>query len=120
MNNRDTLKYLANTRLCDTLVYTNGLKGIMKKTLWDPLKSKRLKKTRGVSFKEIITGKVIKIEGNPSHPNQQMMLIEYKDYIWIVPFVETDKEFFLKTLYQSHKYTKIYKKGAQNETNEAN
>ncbi len=83
----------------------------MKKTRWNPLKSERLKKTRGVSFAEIIKGKIIKIEDSPSRPNQQVMLIEYKDYIWVVPFVETDKEFFLKTLYQSRKFTKIYKQG---------
>jgi len=34
----------------------------------------------------------------------------YKKYIWIVPFVrDEDGTIFLKTLYPSRKYTKIYK-----------
>jgi hypothetical protein len=84
----------------------------MRSTHWNKLKSERLKKTRGVSFEEIIKAKILAIVENPSRPGQQMMLIDYKNYVWAVPFVETNQEFFLKTLYQSRKYTKIYKKGA--------
>ena len=40
------------------------------------------------------------------------MLFEHKGYIWVAPFVETDEEIFLKTLFQSRKYTKLHKKGA--------
>jgi hypothetical protein len=37
------------------------------------------------------------------------MLFEYKKYIWVVPFVEEKDYYFLKTLFPSRKYTKIFK-----------
>ncbi len=89
----------------------------MKKTRWNPLKSERLKKTRGVSFEEIIKGEIINKENHPIHKHQKIMLINYKGYIWLVPYVETETEIFLKTLYPSRKYTKIYRKGTSNEKN---
>ena len=77
---------------------------------WNPLKSERLKKTRGVSFDEITKSKLIDIMKHPKNKLQSMMLFEYKGYIWVVPFVQGEKEIFLKTLYPSRKYTKIYYK----------
>ena len=82
----------------------------MKTIRWDLLKSERLKKTRGVSFEEIIGAKLVDIKGHPSRENQKIMLFEHKGYIWVVPFVDTSDEIFLKTLYQSRQYTKMYKK----------
>jgi hypothetical protein len=38
------------------------------------------------------------------------LLFEYKNYVWLVPFVQNGDEMFLKTLYPSRKYTKVYKK----------
>ena len=43
------------------------------------------------------------------------MLFEYKGYIWVVPFVKSSEEMFLKTLYPSRKYTTIYRKEKGNE-----
>ena len=83
----------------------------MKELKWNLLKSERLKKTRGVSFEEMIQSKLIAVKEHPKKANQKIMLFEYKRYIWIVPYVESDIEIFLKTLYPSRKYTKIYKGG---------
>lgn len=77
---------------------------------WNTLKSERLKKTRGVSFDEIIKSKLVGVMRHPKNESQSMMLFEYKKYIWVVPFVKSEKGIFLKTLYPSRKYTKIYKK----------
>ena len=74
------------------------------------LKSERLKRTRGVSFEEIVAAKFIDLKDNPARGTQQMLLFEYKDYIWLVPFVRNGDEMFLKTLYPSRKYTKFYRK----------
>jgi len=90
----------------------------MKEFKWNPLKSKRLKRTRGVSFEEIVTAKIIDVKDNPRRQNQQMLLFEYKNYIWLVPCVETETYLFLKTLYQSRKYTKLYKKERSDEKNQ--
>lgn len=82
----------------------------MGKIRWSPLKSRRLKRTRGVSFEEIVKAKFVDFKDSPQRENQMMMLFEYKNYIWLVPFVWDGGEIFLKTLYPSRKYTKIYRK----------
>ena len=85
--------------------------GKMKEIRWNSLKSQRLKKARGASFEDIIKAKLIDIGKHHKKENQNMMLFEYKNYIWVVPYVEDESHVFLKTLYPSRKYTKIYKKG---------
>ena len=88
----------------------------MKEIKWDLLKNERLKKTRGVSFEELLNSKLVTILKHPSRANQKIMLFEHKKYIWIVPFVEEKDYYFLKTVFPSRKYTKIHK-GAKNEKN---
>ena len=83
----------------------------MKELKWNLLKSERLKKTRGISFEEIVQFKLVDVKKHPSKSHQKVLLFEHKGYIWIVPCVENEKEIFLKTLYPSRKYTKIYKRG---------
>ena len=80
----------------------------MKEIRWDTLKSERLKQTRGVSFEEILSSPLIGIKDHHARVHQRIMLFEYRGYIWLVPFVETDEVIFLKTLYPSRKYTKLY------------
>ena len=87
----------------------------MKEIKWSLIKSARLKRLRGVSFEEILTGRLIRIKDHSQRQNQQLMLIEYKNYIWVVPFVGGEEAIFLKTLYPCRKYTKIYRKEANDE-----
>jgi len=82
----------------------------MKNITWSLLKSERLKRTRGASFEDIMRSKLIAIKKHPKKEHQNIMLFRYKRYIWAVPYVETDKEIFLKTLYPSRKYTRIYRR----------
>ena len=84
----------------------------IKEFRWDMLKSQRLKRTRGVSFEEIISNsKILDIINHPERANQRMLVCWYKNYVWLVPFVIEKEYYFLKTLYPSRKLTKIYKKG---------
>lgn len=83
----------------------------MKQIRWNELKNERLKRIRGVSFNEIIRAKLIAVKKHPKKEYQDIMLFEYKNYIWIVPFVKTNSEIFLKTLFASRKYTKLWKEG---------
>ena len=83
----------------------------MKEIRWNLLKSERLKRTRGVSFEEIIQSKLIAVKKHPKKTHQDLMLFEYKGYIWVVPYVETEQEIFLKTLYPSRSYTKLHRRG---------
>ena len=77
---------------------------------WNVLKSKRLKETRGVSFEEILNQKLVRIVDHHNRSHQKVMLFEFKGQLWVVPFVENEKELFLKTLYPSRKYTKVWLK----------
>jgi len=71
-----------------------------------------LKKTRGASFEDILKGKLLGVKKHPAKKHQDIMLFEYRKYIWLVPFVrEKNGNIFLKTLYPSRKYTKLYKDG---------
>lgn len=83
----------------------------MKEIRWNLLKSERLKRTRGVSFEEIIQSKLIAVKKHPKKTHQDLMLFEHKGYIWVVPYVETEQDIFLKTLYPSRSYTKLYRRG---------
>lgn len=63
-----------------------------------------------MSFEELICSDLIAVKKHPQKRNQSIMLFEYKEYIWVVPYVESEKEIFLKTLFPSRKYTQLYKK----------
>ena len=75
---------------------------------WNELKNRRLKLTRGITFNEIIKAKIIKVDKHPKKKNQHVLLYEYQDYIWVVPYVIDKNHVFLKTIYKSRKYTKLY------------
>jgi hypothetical protein len=87
---------------------------------WSPLESKRLKRTRGVSFEEIIHAKFLGIEKHPNRGDQRIFVFEYKGYIWAVPFVFGEEGIFLKTIYPSRKFKKIYKERSRDEKNKIN
>jgi hypothetical protein len=87
---------------------------------WNALKSKWLKLTRGVSFEEIIHAKFLGIENHPSRNNQGVLVYEYKGYVWVVPFVFEAGGIFLKTIYPSRKFKKIYRERRHNEKNKVN
>ena len=83
----------------------------MKDLRWNLLKSERLKRTRGASLEELLQTKLIAVKRHPRKAHQNLMLFEYKGYVWVVPYVISGAEVFLKTLYPSRKYTKLYKRG---------
>jgi hypothetical protein len=37
-----------------------------------------------------------------------MYLVPFNDYVYLVPYVESEHEIYLKTIYPSRKYTKMY------------
>jgi hypothetical protein len=79
---------------------------------WDKSKNEWLKQTRGVSFEEIIQAPLVDSKKHPLRAHQNIFLFFYNNYIWLVPYVESGNEIFLKTLYPSRKYTRVYKGGA--------
>jgi hypothetical protein len=88
---------------------------LMKIHYWNNDKNSILKKERGVSFEDILyyikTGKLLAIIKHPDqnkYPGQQMYIVEINHYAYLVPFIETDTEIFLKTIIPSRKATKLY------------
>ena len=83
---------------------------------WDEEKNDILKKQRWVSFEDIKI--IIKNDdiidiyeehyNKDKYPNQKIIFVNIKNYIYIVPFIEDKEEIFLKTIIPSRKYTKIF------------
>ncbi len=42
------------------------------------------------------------------YPNQRLLIVKIKNYAYLVPYVETNTEIFLKTIIPSRKATKQY------------
>lgn len=84
---------------------------------WNEGKNELLKKSdRKISFETIVFAikdkKVLDIISSPTHKEQLCFVINAENYVYIVPFVEEDKNtIFLKTIYPSRKHTKFYLKG---------
>ena len=75
---------------------------------WSGLKNIRLKLTRNVSFQEIIRADLLGLGDNPGRRHQKVLIFRHKSYTWAVPFVFDGKGIFLKTIYPSRKYKKLY------------
>jgi uncharacterized DUF497 family protein len=76
----------------------------VKTYVWNEEKNQRLKSERGVSFEEIIVhiaiGDVLDIVEHPNpekYKGQRIFIVKMRDYAWLVPFVESEDEIFLKT-----------------------
>lgn len=86
----------------------------MKYFNWNPEKNKKLIKERGISFEiclvKIESKDVLDILVNANYPNQKIFVLEIEGYAYLVPFVETNEEIFLKTIIPSRKFTKQYPK----------
>lgn len=80
----------------------------MKEIKWNILKSEGLKKTRGVSFEEIVVLKLIDVRQHPRRRDQKIFVHEHKGYLWAVPYAMEGNVIFLTTIYQSRKLMKIY------------
>ncbi len=91
----------------------------MKYIDWNEIKNTYLKADRGIGFEDIQAaieeGKILADLEHPlksRYPNQKVLIVEFGDYVYIVPYVEDDTKIFLKTIYPSRKMTKKYlKKG---------
>lgn len=46
-----------------------------------------------------------------SYAHQRMFVLEINNYAYVVPYVESEEEIFLKTIFPSRKHTTIYVTG---------
>lgn len=89
----------------------------MKTLVWDKEKNEKLIKERGVGFDDMIeairTGGLLAVRENPNqkkYSGQVIMIINFKNYVYYVPFKETKTELILVTIIPSRKLTKEFLK----------
>jgi hypothetical protein len=87
----------------------------MKSFRWSPQKNDTLKRTREVSFERIVVavenGGLLDVLAHPNparYPRQRVLVVSCDAYVYLVPFVEEDEYFFLKTIIPSRKATRDY------------
>jgi uncharacterized DUF497 family protein len=87
----------------------------MKPFRWGPEKNETLKAARGVSFESIVVaieaGGLLDILAHPNqakYPRQRVLVVACENYVYLVPFVEEEDYFFLKTIIPSRKATRDY------------
>ena len=84
---------------------------------WSREKNQLLLRERGISFErivfEIASGNELAVLEHPnqgSYPGQKISMVQVDDYVYAVPFIETDTELFLKTIIPSRKATRQYRR----------
>ena len=89
----------------------------MKLFAWAPETNAHLKRERGIRFEAVLfhleAGDVLDIFEHPNqdrYPGQRIYAIEIEAYVYLVPFVESENEVFLKTIIPSPKATQRYKR----------
>lgn len=87
----------------------------MKPFRWGPEKNEALKRDRSISFERIVvaveSGGLLDILSHPNqvkYPGQRILVVACDNYVYLVPFVEEDEAYFLKTIIPSRKATKEY------------
>ena len=87
----------------------------MKPFRWSPQKSETLKAERGISFESIVVsieaGGLLDILADPNqarYPRQRVLVVACDNYAYLVPFVEEEDYFFLKTAIPSRKASRDY------------
>lgn len=88
----------------------------MKPITWSHKKNKLLQAQRYISFEDVVfhilSGDILETIDHPNqqrYPGQQIHVIAIEDYVYLVPFIETEEEVFLKTIIPSRKATRNYK-----------
>jgi len=87
----------------------------MKPFRWPPDKNDLLKQERGVSFEDITVAveaggllETVQHQNPAKYPRQKIMVVEVAGYAFLVPFVEEEAHFFLKTIIPSRKATRDF------------
>jgi uncharacterized DUF497 family protein len=83
---------------------------------WSAAKNEMLVRERGISFERIVfeisMGNEVAMVMHPNqdrYPGQMISVVEVDDYVYLVPFVETESEIFLKTIIPSRKATRQFR-----------
>jgi hypothetical protein len=73
---------------------------------------------RGISFEAVVyfieKGQVLDDIEHPNkekYGNQNIFIVNINDYVYLVPYLESENEIFLKTIIPSRRATKKYLRG---------
>ena len=87
----------------------------MKYFAWSAEKNESLKIERGVSFEEVVfhieRGDLLDVLEHPNqrrYPGQRIFVVDIRGYAYLVPFVESEREIFLKTAIPNRRATNTY------------
>ena len=87
----------------------------MKYFSWSIEKNEILKRERGVSFEEAVFHiergdllDVVEHQNQERYPGQRIFVVNIGNYAYLVPFVGSEAEMFLKTVIPSRKATETY------------
>jgi uncharacterized DUF497 family protein len=82
---------------------------------WNNEKNELLKAERNICFEEIVMAifenQIVDVFDHPNqekYPGQKVYAVNIDDYIYLVPYIKSDDEIFLKTIIPSRKATKKY------------
>ncbi|MGV6817710.1 MAG: toxin [Thiotrichales bacterium] len=82
---------------------------------WNIEKNDWLKELRGFTFEKAVflieNGGLLDVVAHPiseKYPDQKMFILEFENYVYLIPFVESDDEIFLKTIIPRRKATRKY------------
>ena len=87
----------------------------MKYFAWNNEKNLQLQAERNISFEEVIfyieKGQLLDVIEHPNqarYAGQRIFIVEINEYAYLVPYVESENEVFLKTIIPSRKATQKY------------
>ena len=87
----------------------------MKPFRWSPDKNDSLRQERGASFEDIVVAveagcllEIVPHQNPAKYPRQKIMVVGVAAYAFLVPFVEEEDHFFLKTIIPSRKATRDF------------
>jgi uncharacterized DUF497 family protein len=90
----------------------------VKKFNWNNYKNKILKEERKICFEDIVhyinNGNLLTTLKHPNsdkYNKQKIFIVKINKYAYAIPFIETKDEIFLKTIFPSRKYTKLFLSG---------
>ena len=100
--------------------HTIGYSSHMKIFSWSDEKNERLKRDRKVSFEAVLfhigRSDLLDIVAHPNqekYAGQKMFVVNIENYVYLVPFVETEEEVLLITIIPSRKATSKYLRGGR-------
>lgn len=81
---------------------------------WNVEKNITLYKERNISFEDIVniiveqkTFKIFEHPNKEKYPNQRIIVVNFKGYYYVVPYIRNNNFIFLKTIYPSRKLNKL-------------